>query len=162
MLKRRFSKPVSHSIIWIALMVFPLVLINSQTTVPWQFYVRFFISNLLGIALYYFNSEWLVPKTIFKNKQRLFVLTSILCLLVMVAIGIVVDSTFEFSGFVEHEMPFSDTPSARFRVVFLSVFFGSLVIAVGTSNKLIERWKKEQELKQEKQKEQYQGRAASG
>lgn len=135
-------------------MVFPLVLINNQTTVPWQFYVRFFFTNLVSIALYYFNSEWLVPKTIFKNKQRLFVLGSFLSLVVIAVIGIIIDNTIEFTGFVENDTPFSDAPPARFRIVFLSLFFGSLVIAVGTSNKLIERWKNEQQLKQEKQKEQ--------
>lgn len=154
MIKKRFSKPVSHGVIWIAIMVLPLVLINSQTTVPWQFYVRFFITNLLCIILYYFNSEWLVPRTIFKNKQRLFVLGSLLSLVSLALIGIVVDNAIEFSGFSEEELPFSDKPSAEFRVVFLSLFLGSLVIAVGTSNKLIERWKKEQERNQEKQKEQ--------
>ncbi|MFY0672608.1 MAG: histidine kinase [Bacteroidia bacterium] len=95
-----------------------------------------------------------MPRTIFRNKQRLFILGSILSLVVLALMGTLVDHVIAFSGFSEQDLPFSNRPSEEFRVVFLSLFLGSLVIAVGTSNKLIERWKKEQEKNQEKQKEQ--------
>jgi sensor histidine kinase YesM len=108
----------------------------------------------LGIALYYFNSEWLVPKTIFKGKQRLFILGGVLCVFILVLFGLITGEFLNDSVLIESNNNLEDSTPPRNRVVFLSIFFGTLIIAVGTSNKLIERWKKEQDLRQVKQKEQ--------
>lgn len=147
---------VPHIVVWVLIFIVPYSALFADEDVPVFWLARLGLLNVLLITVFYVNTLWLVPKTLFKNKSKLFFL-GVVVLVVFFVIAIqVLRYFFDLSGFSDAErmhdaLPFPENDS---RQIAFTLFPPILVIAVGTSIKLTGHWRNTQEVQNQQQKEQ--------
>lgn len=156
---RKLSVVATHVVVWLLVFLLPYsVMLGAEDSVPSYWLLRLVFLNLLLIIVFYFNTEWLIPKTIFKNRSRLFFLGASLILLLFAF-------TTEALRYVLDELLFPDfmddgvktlIPLLRDdgRMIVFRFFPPLLVIAVGTSIKITARWRSNEMRQQDQQREQ--------
>ena len=72
-----------HSISWFLIFVFPLMLPDWGNKIDWAQYLRHSIVPLCSFIIFYANYLYLVPRYLFEDKGRRFLLSNVLCIATM-------------------------------------------------------------------------------
>lgn len=147
-----------HASVWLLFFSVPYSTLLFSHAVPLSVIYRFSILNLLLVSLFYFNTEVLVPKLLLKDKLVPYVLSAI-CMVALFPMAVWASTHFGFEfelfdaglNHGEGQLPF---PAVKDKRVAFATLPPLLVIAIGTSIKLIAFRRKYQGLEEQRQKEQ--------
>lgn len=148
---------VTHLVVWLLIFILPYGTFLADDEIPNFLLARLGVFNILLIIVFYANTLWLVPNTLFMNRIGLFFLGSLGLIVGFMLVALILRYLLhDFPVFSEAEalntIPLFPEDDVR-RVAF-TVFPPILVIAVGTSIKLTARWKNNQDAQERQQKEQ--------
>lgn len=139
-----------HALCWGLLLIFPLFLYRQGDTMTdtMRHYLRSLGGTLAWMAIFYLNYCYLVPKLLFLNKRKRFVLYNLLAIFLLVAImswwwhilGIIFPSS--------SPKPIFNAPPKWTRFVQLA-FMLILVVGLSVAIRMSQRWHKLQETKKE-------------
>ena len=142
-----------HLLAW-ALLGFVLVFyqpLSWGVSLPAVFWVKQFLNFGLLVALFYFNSHYLVPNYLLKNRIFIFILCVIALVIFMLAISKIADQQLEIRRHMEHIMPRprhrGGPPKPRHIIDDILLMTTLLVIGVSTSMAVSQRWQADARLR---------------
>lgn len=142
-----------HLLAW-ALLGFVLVFyqpLSWGVGLPAVFWVKQFLNFGLLVALFYFNSHYLVPNYLLKNRIFVFILCVIALVIFMLVVSKIADQQLEIRKHMEHIMPRprhrGGPPKPRHIIDAILLMTTLLVIGVSTSMAVIQRWQADARLR---------------
>lgn len=141
-----------HLLAW-ALLGFVLVFyqpLSWGVSLPAVFWVKQFLNFALLMALFYFNSHYLVPSYLLKNRIVIFILWVVGLVILMLVISKIADQQLEIRRHMEQIMPrprHRGGPKPRHFIDGILLMTTLLVIGVSTSMAVIQRWQADARLR---------------
>lgn len=136
-----------HVLIWIALLLVPLLFIESQEGM--KRYITFGGAHLVFIAGYfYINYLFFIPKFLLKKNFRAFILTVLLALIVISLINVIYDLQIH-----NYFFPGSHHLNSLSRSVFGAIFGAFLAFGLSTSIRITDEWIRNEKLRKEMETE---------
>jgi len=149
---------ITHVVVWLLIFILPYSSILQAEEVSTYWLMRLAGINMLLVSVYYINSEWLIPRTIFRNNSKRFFAGVVVLVLLFVVVGqtfrYFMDGLFLEDGTPERNHRLFPFQMEGIRFYVFRIFPPIMVIAVGTSFKLTSRWKNNQDAQERQQKEQ--------
>ena len=152
----KFPEFIVHLMVWIILLGFPLFFINTQnsTKVYWQIYISSMLVPLTWMAIFYINYLWLVPKVLFNQKTRKYLIINIVLCIVFALFLHFLQNTNAVSP------PYRPKPSATEQKelppiwIFFSRDLLTLILAagLGATIRMNGRWKASEVARQKAEK----------
>lgn len=141
-----------HLLAW-ALLGFVLVFyqpLSWSVSLPAVFWVKQFLNFALLVALFYFNSHYLVPRYLLKNRVLVFILWVVALVVLMLIVSKIADQQLEIRRHMERIMPrprHHGGPKPRHLIDGILLMTTLLVIGVSTSMAVIQRWQADARLR---------------
>jgi len=141
-----------HLLAW-ALLGFVLVFyqpLSWGVSLPAVFWAKQFLNFGLLVALFYFNSHYLVPRYLLKNRIFIFILWVIALVILVLLVGKLADQQLEIRRHMERVMPrprHPGGPKPRHLIDGILLMTTLLVIGVSTSMAVIQRWQADARLR---------------
>ncbi|MCF0069438.1 histidine kinase [Dyadobacter sp. CY261] len=141
-----------HLLAW-ALLGFVLVFyqpLSWGVSLPPVFWAKQFLNFGLLVALFYFNSHYLVPRYLLQNRIFIFILWVVALVVLMLVIGKMADQHLEIRRHMEQVMPrprHHGGPRPRHMIDGILLMTTLLVIGVSTSMAVIQRWQADAQLR---------------
>jgi sensor histidine kinase YesM len=141
-----------HLLAW-ALLGFVLVFyqpLSWGVSLPAVFWVKQFLNFGLLVALFYFNSLYLVPQYLLKNRIFVFILWVVALVVLMLMVSKLIDHQLEIRRHMEHIMPrprHRGGPKPRHLIDGILLMTTLLVVGVSTSMAVIQRWQADAHLR---------------
>jgi two-component system LytT family sensor kinase len=161
--EHKFKKSISvlvliHVLIWavIAIVLFVYQPLSWNIAIPIQLWVKQGIVLVLLIISYYVNAYLFVPKFLLQNRIRDFFILLILLVATVIFISSLVDPWLHIPQLLDRAFHHRGPPKPRdhkreFSVLMLTMT--SLVLGISTSITAIQKWQKDQRLRQELEQE---------
>jgi len=140
-----------HLLAW-ALLGFVLVFyqpLSWGVSLPAVFWVKQFLNFGLLVALFYFNSHYLVPRYLLKNRIFVFILWVIALVVLMLMVSKLADQQLEIRRHMERIMPrprHRGGPKPRHLIDGILLMTTLLIMGVSTSMAVIQRWQADARL----------------
>ncbi len=141
-----------HLLAW-ALLGFVLVFyqpLSWGVSLPAVFWVKQFLNFGLLVALFYFNSLYLVPQYLLKNRIFIFILWVVALVVLMLMVSKLIDHQLEIRRHMEQIMPrprHRGGPKPRHLIDGILLMTTLLVVGVSTSMAVIQRWQADAHLR---------------
>ncbi|MDP4275387.1 MAG: histidine kinase [Bacteroidota bacterium] len=149
-----------HILAWAILFLLPLYIFIADPTHDINFFIRNYIHAIEYLLIFYLNYFWLVPKLLFKSKQKLyFIAASLLIILIYLIFQPVDDHLVPHDFNFEKEMNALAIkyriPRPSFKWHIYNYFITSMLVTgfsmgLKMSNKLIQNEKEKKELEKER------------
>ncbi|OKS84885.1 sensor histidine kinase [Mucilaginibacter polytrichastri] len=164
--EHKFKKSISvlvliHVLIWavIAVVLFVYQPLSWNIAIPIQLWIKQGIVLVLLIISYYVNAHIFVPKFLLQNRTRDFFILLILLVASVLFINNLVDPWLHIPQLMDKAFHQHGPPRPRdhgghnrdFSVLMLTII--SLVLGISTSVTAIQKWQKDQRLRQELEQE---------
>ncbi len=141
-----------HLLAW-ALLGFVLVFyqpLSWGVSLPAVFWVKQILNFALLVALFYFNSHYLVPRYLLKNRVVIFILWVVALVVLMLIMSKIADQQLEIRKYMEKIMPrprHHGGPKPRHIIDGILLMTTLLVMGVSTSMAVIQRWQADARLR---------------
>jgi sensor histidine kinase YesM len=143
---------IMHLLAW-ALLGFVLVFyqpLSWGVSLPAVFWVKQFMNFGLLVALFYFNSRYLVPRYLLNNRILVFIIWVVALVILMLIVSKMADQQLEIRRHMERIMPrpgHRGGPKPRHLIDGILLMTTLLVIGVSTSMAVIQRWQADAHLR---------------
>lgn len=131
---------LAHVLAWTLFFVLPFFVGDFTDRLPNAFFIKYGVHLFLLICVFYLNTQILIPKLLFKRKIFLFVI----CLLGLIIIISLVDwgmrDWLDLNAIFRAQYKIAPESKMPPRQVFFAIFSTVLMLALGTTTKVINRW----------------------
>ncbi len=160
--KSRFKKNITiliHILGWglFGSVLFLFTPLSWKVDLPWEFWLKQLTMLVLLVSIFYFNLNYLIPKSLFRNKSYLFLLINLFAGIGYVLLLIFYDDWFNMSQLMHQafrpNVPYNPRPRNHTYDFFNLITF-YLAVGISTSIAAVQRWQSEEEVRMglEKQK----------
>lgn len=168
----------SYAVIWMAIFCIPFFIYRAHNTIEWEKIMGDWVRLLSFLIIFLVNSYLFVPRLLFKKKYFLYVGCTALVILVVISVSIFIRHFFnpeqplymprmdygpgmppmELGSKMPAPMGFTPPPQPEQKSIYMifadNLIIAILVVAAGTSVKMISKWLSEEGRRKDIEKEQ--------
>ena len=157
---RRYISPLIHLLVWVLLgfMLLVFMPLTSEITFPFQFWIKQGILFGLLIGAFYLNTRVWVPRLLFQNRTAWFIMANIVTTLAVTLFILVVEVWLEVPKLMHQAFHPNTSLSSVSTLPPFGVLVGVwvttlLLILIGTSIAVVQKWQKDAQIRQNLEQE---------